>query len=128
MKDSDVKNKILIIAVILTFGCVVMVVLSSSKVSKTQEELIIERYTRMTAEEKLSQTQTKLNSLEAEMAKKQNQIENVQVLLEKAKVSASELQNQMDKLSQANQQLEEALKSATPELSQTPETPPVGGP
>jgi len=123
-----VKNKILIIAVILTFGCVVMVVLSSSKVSKTQEELTIERYTRMTAEEKLSQTQTKLNSLEAEMAKKQNQIENVQVLLEKAKVSASELQNQMDKLSQTNQQLEEALKSATPELSQTPETPSVGGP
>ena len=122
------KNKILIIAVILTFGCVVMVVLSSSKVSKTQEELILERYTRITTEEKLSQTQAKLNSLEAEMARKQNQIENVQVLLEKAKVSASELQNQMDKLSQTNQQLEEALKSATPEQSPTPETPPVGGP
>lgn len=121
------KNKILVIAVFLTFGCVVMAILSGTKVSRTREELNVERYNRMVAEEKLSQTSTKLNSLEAEMAKKQDQIEKVQALLEKEKVAALTLKNQMDKLLETNKQLEEALKSASPELSQTSQTPPEGG-
>lgn len=118
------KNKVLIIAVLLTFGCVVMAVLSGSKVSKTQEELNVERYNRMTAEEKLAQVMSKLNSLESEMAKKQDQVEHIQALFEQERVSAAELKSQMDKLLQTNQQLEAALKDAVPDeqpvLSQTP--------
>ena len=111
---GQLKNKILILAVVLTFGCVVMVVLSGQKLSKSQQDLDKERYSRMVAEEKYSQTISKLNSAESEMNKKQNRIENVQALLEKEKTSADEIRGQMEKLLQVNKRLEDALKSVVP--------------
>ncbi len=126
--EAKVKNRILVLVVILTFGCVVMVILSGQKLAKNQSELDKERYTRIVAEEKLSQTLSKLSSLESELSKKQNQIENVQVILEKEKNSVFEIKGQMDKLMQVNRQLEETLKTVVPSPSVASSVPAADGP
>lgn len=106
------KNRILIIAVILTLGCVVLVVLSSQKIDKCTKDINAERYKRMVAEERLENTRMKINSLRTEMTNLMDQIENIKAQLEEEKSTNADLKSEIEKVTKLKNVLEQQLKNA----------------
>ena len=109
------KNKFLIAASLLTFGCLVLVILSSKRISNVQKELDTERYNRMVAEEKLEKATSRIKTLEIEMTNAQNQAQNIQSVLEQQAAAASSLRSKLEKETQLKQELENQQKNDSPE-------------
>ena len=116
------KNKFLIVASLLTFGCLVLVMLSSQRIDKARKEIDTERYNRMVAEEKLEKALSRVKTLETEITNAQNQAQNIQTVLEQQATAASHLKAELEKETQAKKQLENQLKSDSVEL-QSPQPP-----
>lgn len=111
------KNKILIIAVILTLGCLVLVILSSQKVGRFSEELNLERYSRMVAEEKLENAVARVKSLESDLKTMQDHLNSLQEALEKETRTSTGLKSELEMITKLKDILEQQLKEA---LVETP--------
>ena len=128
MKDK-VKDKILVVSIILMIGAILMTLSSNQVTSKFHQELDQERYKRLVAEENLSKAATKISSLESELSGTREKIQSVQAILQEGKAQANDLKSQLDSVVSAKATLEKKIeelkkdqaaqvKAATPE--QTP--------
>lgn len=77
---------------------------------EAMHDLNKERYERMAAEEKLLDLDTKVNSLEIDLARAQAKAENAERMLEQVKNSGTDLKSKIDELSQANQSLKQQIE------------------
>ena len=118
------KNKLLIVAAFLTLGCLVVVVMSSQKMSRIQRDLEQERYNRMVAEEKLERAMTKVKTSESDVTNVENQVQSLQTVLEQEKEASGKLKTELDKMNKLKdvleQQLKDALVTQSPALSAPP--------
>ena len=106
------RNKILVLAAVLTLGCVAMVFFSGQTVDKTRKDLDQERYNRMVAEEKLEKALVKIKSLETDLTNAQNQAQGLQTVLEQEKNANVDLKTELEKTSKLKEVLEGNLKDA----------------
>jgi len=106
------KDKILILTVILSIGCLAIAVIASQKVNRNQQDLVQERYKRMVAEESLQKAQTKVKILRNDIVNVQNQVQGLQTILEKEKTLSSDLRTELEKLDKLNEVLENEPKKA----------------
>ncbi len=107
--NESVKNVILIAAAILTVSSCLMAISSSQTSRKIQQSLDQERYIRMTAEEKLNDLTGQNNALKAELDVANGKIQSIQAVMEQGKSVNSDLQAQLDSISQIKQSLEKKL-------------------
>jgi len=124
-----VKKKlpvVMILAVIVMAFCLVMVTVSGKKVSKIQKDLEVERYNRMSAEERLDESLSKIKALQSDIANAQNQAQGVGSVLEQQKTVVSNLKSELDKVMALNAKLEQDLKNAT-SAQQEQIQPPIEG-
>ena len=108
VKDS-MKNKILVIAVILTIGTSLMAITSSQSAAKVQSGLDQERYNRMVAEEKLEKASAKISSLSSELDNAKMKIQSIQAAVEEDKSTASELKAQLESVTKLKESLERKM-------------------
>lgn len=123
------KNKLPIVtlAIIVMVFCLAMVAFSSKKVSKIQKDLEVERYNRMSTEERLEESLSKIKALQSDLAGAQNQVQGVHSTLEQQKTAASNLKSELDKMMALNAKLEQDLKAAA-SVHQEQIQPPTEGP
>lgn len=106
------KDKIIVIAVLLTVGCVAITIVSGSKASQNSKMLDQERYNRMVAEEKLEKALAKVQSLESALTSAQNQAQSIQDTLAKEKTANEGLKTELEKTEKLKQILENELKNS----------------
>ena len=127
MKDS-MKNKILTVAVVLTIGACLMAISATRSSAKVQEILDQERYSRMTAEEKLEKASAKLTSLQSQLNDANNKIQGIQAVLDQGRSSNADLKAQLESVTKLKASLErkiEELKNAQVPVPAMPANPPV---
>ena len=106
------KDKVLIITVILTIGCLVYAVKASQRVNQNQAIIEVERYKRMEAEEALQKAQSKNVSLVNELTNVRNQLQGIQTILEKEKVASANFKEELERVSDSNESLKIKIKNA----------------
>lgn len=79
-----------------------------------------ERYDRMVAEEKLTNLDSRVNSLEIDLARSQNESESSQRRLNEIRKEAESVKAQMDLLNQQKQELESKLNGLQKQSSSAP--------
>ena len=113
--DERLKNKILIAVMVLMVGFLVMAFSSNQAVGHIKRDLDQERYKRIVAEENLSKSSAKINTLETELASTRDKIQSVQTILQEGKTETSDLKVQLERVTRAKEALEkkiEELKNA----------------
>ena len=113
MKEK-MRDKILVVAVILIVGFCLMALSSNQTVARIKSDLDRERYKRMVAEENFNKMTLKANSLEAELTGARDKIQTAQTILEEGKIQTSDLKSQLESVSRTK----EALEKKVEELSQ----------
>ena len=108
VKDS-MKNKILVVAVILTIGACLMAISSSQSATKVQQGLDQERYNRMVAEEKLEKANSKVASLQTELENTKAKIQSIQAVLDQGKSTTAELKSQLEGVTKLKESLERKM-------------------
>ena len=106
------RDKIVIIAVILAVGCLIIAVISGKTVRDNSNALDVERYNRIMAEEKLEQTTQKAQSLESSLTSVQSQLQSLQTVLEQEKKTSGNLKKELEKVEKLKGVLEQELKNA----------------
>jgi len=95
------KNFILISAIILALvGCFIGYY-HNGKAFRSQEELNVERFTRMTVEENLLKSENKISSLKTELEQLQIRLKNTEKLLSQTTEQKDNLQIQLDQALEA---------------------------
>lgn len=138
MKDR-MRDKILVVVAVLLIGCSVILFLSSQTTGKFQQELELERYKRITAEENISKLNVKIATLQSELSGLKTKIQSVQAALQ-GQSQSTDLKAEFEDISKAKGNLElkvEELKSKSdvsnsavldttvpqPEVAAAPSTP-----
>ena len=104
------KDKILIVAVILTIGTCLMAISAGQSAAKAQQALEQERYNRMTAEEKLEKSAVRLVTLQNELDNANAKIQSIQAVLEQGKTVTSDLKSQLDGVTKLKESLEQKIQ------------------
>lgn len=113
--DEKLKNKILLVVIVLMIGFLFMALSSNQAVGHIKRDLDQERYKRIVAEESLSKASSKVNSLETELSDTRDKIQSVQAILQEGKNETSDLKVQLERMTKAKEALEkkiEELKNA----------------
>jgi len=87
-------------------------ILASRKVSTAHNELIEERYVRMVAEEKFEKVKSRMNLLESQFNKSQEEIISLKDSLDKEKMTVQSLRLDMEKAQRLNAVLQRELQNA----------------
>jgi len=114
--DEKLKNKILLLVIVLMVGFLLMALSSNRAVGHIKRDLDQERYKRIVAEENLSKSSAKINSLETELSATRDKIQNVQTILQEGKSETTDLKVQLERMTKAKEALDkkiEELKNAT---------------
>lgn len=106
------ENKNLLILAIVSIGCLLITIVSSQRFQRTRTDLNDERYRRMVAEEKLEQAMAKARSLEASSKKAQEEVDQLNLLLQRNEGAIADLKLELEKTERLNQVLQEQLKNA----------------
>ena len=109
MKEKA-KEKILIVAIVLMAITGLMAINANKNLSKFQQNLDRERYQRMVAEENLNKANTKIGSLESELAATNDKIESVQVILEEGQRTSTDLRSQLESAIKTKEALEQKIE------------------
>ena len=104
------KNSLVPIAIVLTIITVFLIFNSTQTVRNIRQTLDVERYQRMTAEEKLQQAESRIRMLESQINESQGKIENIQAILNDKETQSQDTVAQMDSLSKEKAALETKLK------------------
>ena len=121
--DEKLKNKILLVVIVLMVGFLLMALCSNQSVGHIKRDLDQERYKRMVAEENLSKATAKISALETELSGNRDKIQSVQAILQEGKTETSDLKVQLDHVTKAKEALEkkmEELKSAAASAQAAP--------
>ena len=113
--SKELKNKILIVVVVLMAGFCLMALSSNQTVAHTKEELNQERYKRMVTEENLNKAALRLGTLESDLNSAREKLQTIQAIAQEGKSQASDLKVQLESVTKAKEALEkkmEELKSA----------------
>ena len=102
MKER-MNDKILIVVSVLLLGCLVIIGMSSQTTGKFQQELELERYKRITAEENISKLNVKIANLQSELSASKNKIQSVQAVLQDGQSESSDLKSQLEGMSKAKE-------------------------
>lgn len=108
VKDS-MKNKILVVSVVLTIGACLMAISSTNRASRVQQGLDQERYNRMIAEEKLEKANAKLSSLQTELDTAKSKIQGIQAVLDQGKSTTADLKAQLESVTKLKESLERKM-------------------
>lgn len=93
----------------------------NKKASTARDSLNQERYLRMVAEENVEKSNSRISSLESELARSQKKIKTVEKLVEQTQVVNKNLESQLDKVLELKGSLESKIK----ELEQVTVTEPA---
>lgn len=106
------KDKILSVAVILAVGCLILAIFSGKTVRDNSKALELERYNRITVEEKLEKATQEAQSAKNSLTNLQTQLNDIQAVLEKEKTTNSVLKTELEKVEKLKGVLEKELKEA----------------
>ncbi len=104
------KEKILIVAIVLMAIAGLMSINAQKNLNKLQQNLDRERYQRMVAEENLNKANTKIGSLESELAAARDKIQSVQTILEEGQKTNSDLRSHLESAIKAKEALETKIE------------------
>jgi len=113
--DEKLKNKILLLVIVLMVGSLLMALSSNQAVGHIKRDLDQERYKRIVAEENLSKSSAKINGLEIALSATRDKIQSVQTILQEGKSETTDLKVQLERMTKAKEALEkkiEELKNA----------------
>lgn len=129
--DEKLKNKILLLVIVLMVGFLLMALSSNRAVGHIKRDLDQERYKRILAEENLSKSSAKITGLETELSATRDKIQNVQTILQEGKSETTDLKVQLERMTKAKEALEkkiEELKNATAPAAVVEELKPTEAP
>ena len=106
------ENKNLLILATISVCCLLITIVSSQKFQKARKTVNEERYSRMVAEEKIEQLNSKIRSQEAILAKAQAEVGRLNALLQNNEGAVANLKLELEKAEQLNIVLQEQLKDA----------------
>ena len=115
----------LIVYLIFAGICLSIVIASSQRFQKANQDLVRERYSRMTMEEQLDKAKNDIKQLETALINARNQVQNLQTIWEQEKLTYSNLKAEFDRTVKLKEDLEKKLMEA---YAQQAQQPPEGGP
>src|SRR3989338_14434 len=115
----------LIVYLIFAGICLSVVIASSQRFQKANQDLVRERYSRMTMEEQLDKAKNDIKQLETALINARNQVQNLQTIWEQEKLTYSNLKAEFDRTVKLKEDLEKKLMEA---YAQQAQQPPEGGP
>ena len=121
--NDKLKNKILLVVVVLMAGFCLMALSSNQTVAHTKEELNQERYKRMVAEENLNKATLKMGTLESDLNNAREKLQSIQAIIQEGKLQTSDLKSQLESVTKTKEILEkklEELKSAAAAVAVNP--------
>ena len=127
MKDK-IRDKILVVSLILLIGTCVMTLISNQITGRMQEALNQERYKRITAEENFNKAASKINSLENELAGTRDKIQSVQTILEEGKQTNADLESHLASVTKAKEALEKKIDELKTQVAVAPKSTPEQNP
>ena len=127
MKDK-IRDKILVVSLILLIGTCVMTLISNQITGRMQEALNQERYKRITAEENFNKAASKINSLENELAGVRDKIQSVQTILEEGKQTNADLESHLESVTKAKETLENKIDELQSQVAAAPKSTPEQNP
>ena len=127
MKDK-IRDKILVVSLILLIGTCVMTLSSNQISGRMQEALNQERYKRITAEENFNKAASKINSLENELAGTRDKIQSVQTILEEGKQTNADLESHLASVTKAKEALEKKIDELKTQVAVAPKSTPEQNP
>ena len=122
------KNTLVIVSGVVTVGCLAAAVLLGQTASKARKELDEERYSRMVAEEKIEKVNQKIRTLESQLDNTQIKSNDTRSVLEQEKKTSAQLKAELEKMTKLKEVLEEELKKALVQASQSAPQPVVSEP
>ncbi|OGX27740.1 MAG: hypothetical protein A2787_03705 [Omnitrophica WOR_2 bacterium RIFCSPHIGHO2_01_FULL_48_9] len=117
------KNTLVPIAVVAVLLACLLMFKAYQTETNAKKALDLERYQRITAEEKLQQTEMKVSSLQGEINSTRSKLEKIQQVLQEGEIEKDDLVSQIDSVSQEKAALEQRLK----ELELSAGNVPAGG-
>jgi len=108
--SEQMRNWILLAAVVLTIGSCLMAINSSQTAEKIQKGLDTERYNRMVVEEKLDKAALKIVSLETELENAHTKIQGIQAIMDEGQSNQAALKEQLESVGKLKESLEKRLQ------------------
>ncbi len=118
------KSTVVPIAVVLIIVSVFLIYNSTQTVSNIRQTLDVERYQRITTEEKLQQAETRIRILESQISNSREKLNEIQTILEEQE-SAAEEAEEKDSVDQGTAASDEQLKEFERTQPASPETQPL---
>ena len=115
------RSSLLPIATVLTIITVFLIFNSTQTVKNIRQTLDVERYQRMTAEEKLQQAESRIRMLESQINESEGKIEKIQAILSEKATQSQDMVAQMDSISKEKAALETKLKDYQGSLAGQPQ-------
>lgn len=104
------KNSLVPIAGISIVVAVFLIFNSTQTVKNIRQTLDLERYQRMTAEEKLQQAESRVRILQSQVDDSENKFDHIRSVLEEKETVADSMASQIDNIGQEKTALEARLK------------------
>ncbi len=108
--NEKLKNKILVVVVVLMAGFCLMAFSSNQTVAHIKEELNQERYKRMVAEENLNKVTLRAGTLEADLNNAREKLQSIQTIIQEGKLQTLDLKTQLESVIKAKEVLEKKIE------------------